>query len=149
MKLKVRHILYVEDNETDFELMMKFLTVNRSSVSLDRARDGEEALDYVFRRGEFSQAQRPDLILLDLNLPKMDGRQVLKELKNHPEVSAIPVVIFTSSELDSDVIKSYEMNASSYLIKPFELSDFENTVKTFGDYWIGLVAIAPLPKLQK
>lgn len=141
--MKVRHILSVEDNEADFELLKKFLTSNQKSMDLKRAGDGEEALDYVFARRKYTESVRPDLILLDLNLPKIDGREVLKELKSHPKFKSIPIIVFTSSELDSDVDRCYELHANSYFVKPFDLNQFELTIKAICDYWIGHAKISP------
>jgi CheY-like chemotaxis protein len=146
MGKKITNILYVEDSTTDFELLRDFLLDDQQSINLYNTKDGLEALDYVFKRGPYSESARPDLILLDLNLPKIDGRQVLSEIKNNPETHLIPVIIFSSSDLDSDVINSYQLQANSYFTKPFALSDFESTVKAIKNYWINLATIAPLEK---
>lgn len=105
------------------------------------AEDGVEALDFLFNRGRFSNAPRPDLILLDLNLPKKDGREVLDEIKNHPSLKHIPVVILTTSNTEQDIIKTYSLHANCYITKPVDLDQFIKVVRTIEDFWLSIVKL--------
>ncbi len=137
-------ILLVEDNPADVELTLRAFKRRRLSNPVAVARDGEEALDYVHRRGVFGDgAPIPGLILLDLRLPKIDGLEVLRQLKSHPVYRNIPVVVLTTSGEDRDVARSYELGAASYIVKPVEFEKFQEVVERIDLYWI--VTNVPYP----
>lgn len=108
--------------------------------------NGEEAVSFLHHQGKYAEARTPDLVVLDLNLPRKDGREVLKELKADPELSKIPVVIFTTSQANSDVLHSYELGANCYLRKPGNLADYKAVVQSMADFWLGF---ASLPQKEK
>jgi CheY-like chemotaxis protein len=139
-------ILLVEDNADDLELTLHSLRSDKVANKIEVARDGEEALDYFFRRGRFtgrSQESQPSLVLLDLKLPKVDGLEVLREIKNNPQTRAIPVVILTSSKEDIDMVASYQLGVNSYIQKPVDFKQFRETVKQLGLYWLVINQPAP------
>jgi CheY-like chemotaxis protein len=130
-------ILLVEDNDADVELALRAFRRRKLSNPIAVARDGEEALDYVHRRGRFAEAApMPGLILLDLRLPKVDGLDVLQEIKRHPVYRNIPVVVLTTSAEDRDVVRSYDLGAASYIVKPVEFAKFQEVVERIDLYWI-------------
>lgn len=130
-------ILLVEDNEADVELTLRAFRRRKLSNPVAVARDGEEALDYVHGRGAFAgQAPLPGIVLLDLRLPKMDGIDVLREMKAHPRYRAVPVVVLTTSEEDRDITTSYELGAASYIVKPVEFDKFLAVVERIDLYWL-------------
>ena len=134
-------ILMVEDNPGDVRLTKEALKDNKIKNNLHVCVDGEEALDFLFRRGKFEGAVRPDLILLDLNLPKLDGRDILKAIKNEPELRRIPVVVLTSSEAEEDIARSYDLYANSYITKPVDFDQFFQVVKTIEEFWLTVVKL--------
>jgi CheY-like chemotaxis protein len=130
-------ILLVEDNEADAELALRAFRRRKLSNPVLVARDGEEALDYIWRRGAFAQnAPTPSVVLLDLRIPKVDGLDVLRELKQHPVYRNIPVVVLTTSAEDRDVRRSYELGAASYIVKPVEFEKFQEVVERIDLYWM-------------
>jgi two-component system response regulator len=132
-------ILLVEDNQDDIDLALHALRQGKLANSIFVVRDGEEALDFLFCRGAFSQRSfdlPPKLVLLDLKLPKVDGLQVLKEAKGDPRTKTIPIVIMTSSKEERDMVESYNSGVNSYIQKPVDFEQFRNTVKTLGLYWM-------------
>jgi len=131
-------ILLVEDNPADVELTLRSLKVNRIADHITVARDGEEALDFLFCRGVFSgrSGQLPKLILLDLKLPKVSGMEVLRQLKANPATAAVPVVILTSSREARDVANGYQLGANSFIQKPVDFTKLMDTVKQVGLYWL-------------
>jgi CheY-like chemotaxis protein len=132
-------ILLVEDNPNDAEMTIRALKKHQVLNRIVHVRDGEDALDYVFRRGTFADranAGHPKLIILDLKLPKVDGLEVLKTLKNDPETKTIPVTILTSSREESDLVRSYELGVNSFIVKPVEFEDFAKAVSDLGMYWM-------------
>ena len=140
-------ILLVEDNIADVELTLRAFKKRGVSNPIMVARDGEEALDYVHRRGVFADgAPTPGIVLLDLRLPKVDGLEVLKELKAHPVYRHVPVVVLTTSAEDRDIKRSYELGASSYIVKPVEFEKFRDVVERIDLYWI--VTNVPYPASQ-
>jgi len=136
-------ILLVEDNLADIELTREGLHEGKIANNLHVARDGVEALAFLRREGEFASAVRPDLILLDLNLPRIDGRQVLETIKNDPSLQQIPVVILTTSAADEDILNAYRCHANAYMTKPVGFEGFVRVVQGIGDYWFTLVRLAP------
>jgi CheY-like chemotaxis protein len=139
-------ILLVEDNQDDMDLALHALKREKLANHIIVARDGEEALDFLFCRGAFAQRsfdRPPKLVLLDLKLPKVDGMEVLKQIKSDPRTKAIPVVIMTSSKEERDLVAGYNLGANSYIQKPVDFDQFRETVKRVGLYW--LVTNQPVP----
>ena len=134
-------ILMVEDNAGDARLAEEAFKESKMMNTLHRVKDGVEALAFVRRMDAFADAPRPDIILLDLNLPKKDGRQVLEELKNDPDLKTIPVVVLTTSEAEQDILKSYELHANCYITKPVDLDKFMGIVKRLEDFWLSIVKL--------
>ena len=130
------HVLLVEDSPGDVRLMQETFREAGTAVQLHVAIDGAEAMAFLKREGTHSQAQRPDLILLDLNLPKMDGREVLTQIKADDSLKMIPTVILTTSDSEVDILKSYQLQANCYLSKPVQLDSFENLVRSINDFWL-------------
>jgi CheY-like chemotaxis protein len=137
------NILLVEDNPGDVRLTQEALKEGNLLNTLSVVMDGEEALDYLYQRGEYKDESHPDLILLDLNLPKRNGHEVLAEIKKDETLKRIPVVVLTTSEDEKDVLTSYNLFASSYIVKPVSLEKFISVVATFKDYWLEIVKLAP------
>jgi two-component system, response regulator len=139
-------ILLVEDDSEDLELTLRILNDEHICNRIQVARDGEEALDILFCHGEHAGrrlASRPRLILLDLKLPKVDGLEVLRRLREDPVMSGTPVVILTSSKLDRDMIQSYNLGANSYIQKPVSFDEFRSTIKELGYYWLLVNQVPP------
>ncbi len=143
------HVLLVEDNPADVDLTRESLENSKVHVQISVAWDGVEALDFVMQRGKFREASKPDLVLLDLNLPKIDGRAVLKEMKQHKALRRIPVVILTSSEAETDIVKSYDLGANCYITKPVSLLQFEKIVRSIESFWFMVVKLPPDPMRNK
>jgi CheY-like chemotaxis protein len=134
-------ILLVEDNPGDVRLTVEGLNEGKVRNNLHVARDGVEALAFLRRQGQFADAVRPDLILLDLNLPRKDGREVLSEIKSDPELKTIPVVVLTTSRAEQDVLHSYQLQANCYITKPVGLEQFITVVKSIEDFWLTVVTL--------
>jgi two-component system, chemotaxis family, response regulator Rcp1 len=132
-------ILLVEDNPADVDLVKEGMEDAKILCSLQVAMDGEEALRLLRKSGEFANAARPDIVLLDLNLPKMDGRELLAAIKQDADLKSIPVVILTSSQAETDIIKSYELHANAYISKPVDLRGFSEIVKGLNEFWFAVV----------
>ena len=141
--LRPVEILLVEDNPGDVRLTQESLKAGKILNHLNVVKDGEEAMAFLCRQGEHSKAPRPDLILLDLNLPKMDGREVLAHVKADDRFKRIPIVVLTSSNAEQDILKSYDLHANCYVTKPVDLEQFGLVVKTIEEFWL---AIVKLPK---
>jgi len=135
--------LLVEDNPGDVRLTKEALKEGKVMNVLNTVGDGEEALAYLRREGAYAQATRPDLVLLDLNLPRKSGREVLAEIKEDPDLKRIPVVILTVSEAEQDIIKSYNLHANCYITKPVNLEQFIEVVKSIEDFWLTVVMLPP------
>jgi two-component system, chemotaxis family, response regulator Rcp1 len=138
-------ILLVEDNPGDVRLTIEALKEAKVRNHLSVAKDGVEALAFLHREGSYAAAARPDLILLDLNLPRKDGREVLAEIKADTSLRAIPVVILTTSQADQDILRSYELHANCYITKPVDLDQFITVVKSIEDFWLTIVTL-PRPE---
>jgi chemotaxis family two-component system response regulator Rcp1 len=134
-------ILLVEDNPGDVRLTIEVLRDGKIGNRLNVAADGVEAMNYLRRRGGYRNASRPDLVLLDLNLPRMDGREVLAEIKNDRALKRIPVVVLTTSSADADVSRSYDLQANCYITKPVDLPQFVNVVRHIQDFWLTIVRL--------
>ena len=139
-------VLLVEDNPGDVRLTREALKDGKVSNNLSVAPDGVEALRFLRREGPYADAPRPDVVLLDLNLPKKDGRQVLQEMKADPSLRTIPVVILTSSEAERDIAGAYELQANCYITKPVDLDQFITAVKSIEDFWFSIVKLPPEPR---
>ncbi len=140
-RFKPFEILLVEDNPGDVMLTQEAFQEGKLVHHLSVAADGEEAMDFVLQRGTHASAPRPDLILLDLNLPKKDGREVLAELKNDPALRHIPVIVLTTSEAELDVWNAYKLHANCYLTKPIHMSEFFKKIRLVEDFWLTVVRL--------
>ena len=136
-------ILVVDDDDADALMISEALTSTGTQAVVERVADGREALDYLRREGQYAEAPRPDLILLDLNMPRMDGRETLAAIKTDEELKAIPVVILTTSGAAPDIVASYQQRANAYVTKPFGLDDFEATVRQINRFYRE-VAVLPV-----
>jgi chemotaxis family two-component system response regulator Rcp1 len=134
-------ILLVEDSPSDVAMTRAALRNGRIANGLSVVSDGEAAMAYLRREGEFSDAARPDLILLDLNLPKKDGREVLAEVKEDPDLKIIPVIVLTTSAAESDILRTYQLHANSYVTKPVGLDAFLAAVRSIEAFWLTLVQL--------
>ena len=135
-------ILLVEDNPDDAALTVETLQEGKLLNQITVVEDGAEAMDYLNRKGPRSDAPRPDLILLDLQLPKKSGREVLSEIKQDSELRRIPVIILTTSSAEKDVFESYDLHANCYITKPIDLNEFINAVRQIEDFWLSLVKLS-------
>jgi chemotaxis family two-component system response regulator Rcp1 len=129
-------VLLVEDSPGDVRLTREAFREANMAIRLHVAADGVEALAFLKREGKHADAPRPDFILLDLNLPKMDGREVLAHIKEDDDLKTIPTVILTTSEAEADIVKSYQLRANCYLSKPVQLEEFERLVKSINNFWL-------------
>ena len=136
-------ILLVEDNPGDERLTREALKEGKVYSTLHWVKDGVEAIDFLNRRGKHASAPRPDIILLDLNLPKKDGREVLQEIKSADELKRIPVVILTTSKAEEDVLRTYNLHANCYVTKPVDLEKFIVVVKSIDMFWLTVVTLPP------
>jgi chemotaxis family two-component system response regulator Rcp1 len=136
-------ILLVEDNPGDADLAREALEGSKLHNQLFVVGDGEAAMDFLHKTGEYADMPRPDLILLDLNLPRKDGREVLAEIKAHQNLKRIPVVILTTSQSEEDVLKSYNLHANCYITKPIDLNQFIRVVRSIEDFWLSIVVLPP------
>lgn len=134
-------VLLVEDNPGDVRLTQEALRTSDIAIQLHVVNDGVEAIDFLKRKGAFADVPRPNLILLDLNLPKMDGREVLARIKEDDDLRTIPTVILTTSEAEVDIAISYQLRANCYLSKPVQFDAFENLVKSISDFWLTKVKL--------
>jgi two-component system, chemotaxis family, response regulator Rcp1 len=136
-------ILMVEDNPGDVRLTVEALKEGKVRNNFHTVEDGVEAMAFLRRQGAYTDAPRPDLVLLDLNLPKKNGREVLAEIKEDPELRRIPVVILTASEAEQDVVKSYNLHANCYITKPVDLDQFLEVVQSIENFWLTVVMLPP------
>ena len=148
---EIKRILLAEDDENDVELTMTALDQHNLANRVDVARDGEEALDYLYRRGKFADRAKgnPVVILLDLKMPKVDGLEVLKQIKSDHQLKMIPVVVLTSSHEELDIVKSYELGVNAYVVKPVDFEQFLDSVKNLGLFWAVLNEPAPENKMPQ
>ncbi|MFT4264065.1 MAG: response regulator [Nocardioides sp.] len=134
-------VLLVEDDPGDELMTREAFQDNKIGNTLHVVRDGEEALDFLYRRGAHAGAPRPDLILLDFNLPKYDGREVLQRIKSDPELSLIPVVVLTTSSSEEDIMRAYKLHANAYVTKPVDLDQFIAAVRQIDDFFVTVVRL--------
>ena len=144
MMTELRRILMAEDSANDVELTLAALAEHRLANCVDVARDGAEALDYLYRRGAYADRPpgNPAVLLLDLKMPKVDGLEVLRQVKADPGLKTIPVVMLTSSREEGDLLRSYELGVNAYVVKPVEFGDFMGAIRQLGGFW-GLINEAP------
>lgn len=136
-------ILLVEDSPADVRLTFEALKEEKIYNNLHVVTDGVEAIAFLRREGKYAKAVRPDLILLDLNLPKKDGREVLKEIKNDDSLKIIPVVVLTVSRSEEDILRSYNLNANCYITKPVDLNQFMKVIRAIHEFWLTIVKLPP------
>jgi chemotaxis family two-component system response regulator Rcp1 len=142
---RAAEILLVEDNPADVRLTMEAMRESKMRNHVTVVGDGEQALDYLQRRGAYAGATRPDLILLDLNLPKKDGREVLQEIKAIEELRRIPVVVLTTSKAEEDICRTYDLHANCYITKPMDLDRFIEVVQQIEGFWLTIVSLPDRP----
>ena len=136
-------ILLAEDSQTDAELTMEALASGKIRNNVYHVWDGEEAMAFLRREGQFADAVRPDLVLLDLNMPKLDGRDVLKEMRADDSLKVIPVVVLTTSSQDKDILESYGLSANNYIVKPVDLTQFFSVIQNVQEFWLKVVKLPP------
>ena len=141
--VKPIEILLVDDDPGDVLLTQKALKNGKLFNTLNVAKDGVEAMEYLRQQGQFKDATRPDLILLDLNMPRKNGKETLEEIKNDPDLKTIPVVVLTTSDADKDVLQSYDLNAACYVTKPVDIQQFTNVVNSLKEFWLCVVKFPP------
>lgn len=141
MGAKSVEILLIEDNEGDIFLTKKAFEAAKISNNIQVATDGEMAMKILLRHGKYKECPRPDIVLLDINLPKKDGRQVLAEIKEDESLKKIPVVVLTSSKAEQDIVKTYELHANSYIVKPINLDKFHDIVSAIENFWFSVVIL--------
>jgi two-component system response regulator len=137
-------ILLVEDSPTDVLIAREALNEARLLNQIHVAEDGVEAMDFLYKRGKFASAPRPDLILLDLNLPRKNGREVLADIKADDELKTIPVVVLTTSNAEEDILRSYNLHANCYVVKPVEFDSFVKAVQSIHQFWFSVVTLPPM-----
>jgi chemotaxis family two-component system response regulator Rcp1 len=140
---KLIEILLVEDNPGDVRLTLEAFREGKVRNKINVVNDGIEALAYLRKEGKYADVSRPDVILLDLNLPRKDGREVLEEIKKDPNLSRIPVVILTTSQAEQDVLQTYNLHANCYITKPVDLEQFTMVVKSIDTFWLNVVKLPP------
>ncbi len=144
MSSRLVEVLLVEDDEAEADLTRETLEEQRISVKLNTVEDGIEAMAYLLQEGAYADAVRPDVILLDLNMPKKDGLKLLKELKNDEKLKHIPVLVLTNSASDKDILMAYQLGANCYLRKPIGLDEFARLLKSIDNFWFNLVKLPNL-----
>jgi len=145
MTRNVVRVLLVDDDPGDIELTKASLEACKLVLDIAVVSDGEKAMEYLRRQGEYANIVLPDVVLLDLNMPRMDGREVLKAMKDDPVLRTIPVVILTTSDADKDVVAAYASGANCYVSKPMGLQQFSKVVNAVGDFWFTIVRLPPPP----
>ncbi len=134
-------VLLVEDNPGDIRLTQEALKESKMDIHLDVVSDGEQAIDFLMKRGKYTDSIRPHIILLDLNLPKKNGIEVLKEVKAHESLRKIPVIVLTTSDADHDISKAYSLHANCYILKPVDFDDFAKAIRLIEVYWFNSVQL--------
>jgi chemotaxis family two-component system response regulator Rcp1 len=141
--MKSAVILLIEDNPADIRLTQEALKDNKLAVNLHIVNDGAEAMEFLSKKKKYADAPTPDLILLDLNMPKKDGREVLKEIKRAPALQTIPVIILTTSQSEEDILLTYKYHANCYIRKPLDLIKFIEVIKEIESFWLTIVTLPP------
>lgn len=136
-------VLLVEDNDNDVELMRLGFKQAKFAVNLHHVSNGEECMAFLRKEGKYSEVPAPDLVLLDLNMPRMDGREVLEEVTRDENLKHLPIVILTTSDADKDILISYKLRCSSYIMKPIDFQNFSTMIQSFANYWFALVVLSP------
>jgi CheY-like chemotaxis protein len=151
MQTEVKKILIVDDSPNDVELAIAALAEKNLANEVVVAEDGEEALDYLYKRGKFAAREygNPAVILLDIKMPKIDGKEVLKQIRSDPELKLIPVIMLTSSAEERDLFETYNLGANSYVVKPVDILQFIDAIKVLGQYWAVINQPPPARKLLK
>jgi CheY-like chemotaxis protein len=144
--VKLIDILLVEDNPADARLTREAFIDSKMANTLHHVRNGDEAMAFLNRKPPFADAPRPDVVLLDLNMPGMDGRAVLAEMKSDPQLKTIPVVVLTTSEAEEDIARSYELHCNCYVTKPVDFDKFVSIVQAIDDFWVSVVRLPPQPQ---
>ena len=149
--MEAKRILLAEDSANDVELTLRALEEHRLANDVHVVRDGAEALDYLYHRGQFADRRdgHPMVVLLDLKMPKVDGLEVLRQIKNDPELKTIPVVVLTSSREDQDLLESYQLGVNAYVVKPVDFDKFVETVKHLGLFWVVLNEPPPRWRMEQ
>lgn len=140
-KSRTVEVLLIEDNPGDVVLTQEAFKHSKIQTNIKVVNDGEMALDYLFKRNGFDDENTPDLVLLDLNLPRIDGREVLETIKSNDMTKLIPVVVLTSSDAENDIVDTYDLQANSYVVKPLSMSDFVKVVSAIEDFWFTVVSL--------
>ncbi len=143
---RTMEVLLVEDNPGDIELTLEAFQDTKILNHINVVRDGEEALEFLYQRGSYRNAVRPDIILLDLNMPRKGGKEVLAIIKEDETLKDIPVIILTSSEAEQDVITSYKLHANAYIAKPMDFSQFQHVMEVLKSFWLSVVKLPPEQK---
>jgi CheY-like chemotaxis protein len=143
MPTKPLKILLVEDNKGDIGLITEFFSDVKDITNLHIAEDGEEAIRFLYGKDKFLGSKLPDIIILDLNLPKKDGREVLKKIKENKDLKNIPVIILTTSSAEKDIRRVYDLQANAYIVKPIDFDEFMAAIKSIEDFWLKTVALPP------
>ena len=136
-------ILIVDDSRADVRLVQEIFKKGKMIVNLYAVLDGMEAMEYLRKEGKYKNVRLPDLILLDLNMPRKDGREVLEDLKSDNELKSIPVIVMTISKSEEDILRSYKLHANAYIVKPIELNQFTNVVSSIENFWFTIVKLPP------
>lgn len=139
------HVLLAEDNENDVELTRLGFEQAKMPVTLHHVRDGEEGIAFLRKQGQFASAPTPDLVLLDLNMPRMDGREMLAEIAADDHLRHIPVIVLTTSSADAEILNMYRLRCSSYIVKPMTFAQFSRVMETIADYWFTIVSLPSAP----
>jgi chemotaxis family two-component system response regulator Rcp1 len=147
MRTKRLSILLVEDSRADARLILEVFKEEDVNATINVVRDGEEAMDFLLKRSPYADAATPNLILLDLNLPKKDGREVLAEIKQNTDLDGIPIIILTTSQSEDDVAKCYKLQASCFVTKPIDLEKFVEVIRSLDEFWFSAVKFPPEPKV--
>jgi len=135
------HVLLVEDNEGDVRLIKEAFSESKIDKKFAVAKDGEDALNYLYKRGDYANTQRPDIILLDINLPRKNGFEVLEKIKSDPDLKRIPVIMLSSSSSEDHIAKSYDLNANCYVTKPVDFDEYTEAVKIIEDFWFQMAKL--------
>jgi two-component system, chemotaxis family, response regulator Rcp1 len=141
-------ILLVEDSPSDTELTLEALKDFKVRNHVSVVEDGVQAMQFLRRQGSFARAPRPDLIMLDLNLPRKDGREVLADIKSDEHLKAIPIVVLTTSRADQDILRAYQLNANCYITKPVDFNQFLEVIRSIESFWLYVVTLPPAPKVS-